>query len=483
VATVSDSDILAVSNDVSSQLQSTIRSQIIIYVVVFMCVGLALWLTMSALSTQIATPIHELRVMMESIAKGDLANSLNSSASSAEMHSILNAFSGMLVALRLGSESYAAGDITRAITTFREALVLYTRLGNERGTAIAHNNLAQALLRQNQLVDSELHNRFSVELGRKRLQDSDGVLLESATKVSAGDVVAGGGRGARGPDEVTVIGRHSAEHKVAPLGTASCDLRATVRKNKRVLSDRLGNLASLLLEQNRLNEALTVLDEGTRLDDECDNLRGLVVKRGIRGQVLQKQGHHDDAVRLFAGGLEFIAESMARFDPDDTGVGQQFYLLFIGSHFLNMRQPMEARWCFIQSLVRHPSCDVSALARAIVGLRATYEIGPSRLLDRKDSKEVSAIPGGLGHQVEAMEAPHMIRHITSVMARLRMQDTQPVGDGAKDLVFVLDYSGSMAGSDAHLCLSCLVLSLPSLPTLFVLCCLLLPDRCFPRPNR
>jgi hypothetical protein len=51
----------------------------------------------------------------------------------------------------------------------------------------------------------------------------------------------------------------------------------------------LGNLASLLVERGNLEDALVVLDEGTRLDDESDNLRGLVVKRGIRGQILQKK--------------------------------------------------------------------------------------------------------------------------------------------------------------------------------------------------
>jgi hypothetical protein len=53
---------------------------------------------------------------------------------------LLEAFSGMVTALRFGSESYAAGDMRKATGAFEDALQLYSSIGNARGIGIAHNN-------------------------------------------------------------------------------------------------------------------------------------------------------------------------------------------------------------------------------------------------------------------------------------------------------------------------------------------------------
>jgi hypothetical protein len=56
------------------------------------------------------------------------------------MQVLLEAFSGMIIALRFGNDSYATGDMRKAYTAFSDALVLYSRLHNIRGIGIANNN-------------------------------------------------------------------------------------------------------------------------------------------------------------------------------------------------------------------------------------------------------------------------------------------------------------------------------------------------------
>ena len=62
-------------------------------------------------------------------------------ARSKDMKILLEAFSGMIISLRFGSESYVAGDVNRAAIVFQDALSLYQRLKNARGVGIASNNL------------------------------------------------------------------------------------------------------------------------------------------------------------------------------------------------------------------------------------------------------------------------------------------------------------------------------------------------------
>jgi hypothetical protein len=53
------------------------------------------------------------------------------------MHQLLFSFSGMVVALRFGSNSYFAGDLNRTETVFKEALELFTTLEHKRGIGLS----------------------------------------------------------------------------------------------------------------------------------------------------------------------------------------------------------------------------------------------------------------------------------------------------------------------------------------------------------
>jgi hypothetical protein len=103
---------------------------------------LILTFILSVAANNLVEPVLQIRTLCSQILNDDLSYQIQvETACSKDMKILFEAFSGMLIALRFGSDSYVAGDIKRAKTVFQDALNLYQHLNNARGVGIACNNL------------------------------------------------------------------------------------------------------------------------------------------------------------------------------------------------------------------------------------------------------------------------------------------------------------------------------------------------------
>lgn len=148
------------------------------------------------------------------------------------------------------------------LQVFTDAEALFGRLGNERGRAIAMNNLGSVLLRDNALDAATAKFEASIASARQQLQT---VLNQGVPAV-----VVGGGtdlrRGSDASDPEQAQKRHAKQ----------------VRRFKRQLADRLGNLASLCVEKKDLPKAETLVTEALQLDREVRSQAACSQKRPFR---------------------------------------------------------------------------------------------------------------------------------------------------------------------------------------------------------
>src|SRR3546814_1942674 len=85
------------------------------------------------------------------------------------MKLLLDAFSGLVIALRFGSDSYAHGDMVKAEAVFSDALRLFSATKNQRGLGIAHNNLGAVRMNQGMLAEAEQDYIAAVENAREMM--------------------------------------------------------------------------------------------------------------------------------------------------------------------------------------------------------------------------------------------------------------------------------------------------------------------------
>jgi tetratricopeptide (TPR) repeat protein len=72
------------------------------------------------------------------------------------------------------------------------------------------------------------------------------------------------------------------------------------------LSDRKGNLAIILLEEDKFADAFEILEDLLVKDKEAQYVKGCVVKQGTLGQYYLRQGELQSAERIFKSSLAFI---------------------------------------------------------------------------------------------------------------------------------------------------------------------------------
>lgn len=129
IATVPNDDIMHASKEV----QSSINKQVVVMIIalVVSLIGLLVLVAYASykLVASILDPISHLNSVLNLINKDNLSSSIPSEATSWDMLLLLEAFTSLLVALRFGSDWYARGDKSRALTAFNDALQLYSLSG------------------------------------------------------------------------------------------------------------------------------------------------------------------------------------------------------------------------------------------------------------------------------------------------------------------------------------------------------------------
>lgn len=318
----------------------------------------------------------------------DLSVEVVENASSLDMRNVLSAFSRMIISLRFGSDTYILGNLTKAQSVFQDALDLFKSINNSRGIAIANNNLGTVMLKSGHFEPAKLHLNEAIEQSRQDLQAA----LAAA---------------ALAPD---------------PMGNMHPD----VKRAHKTLGDRLGNLALCLQKMRQADEHKIILKECLQHNEECGNISGFIIQQVNLVDAYLAEGNIQLAVACVGKIQSQVkeAEVFEQLPVLQQHASLQRLLLCQALIAFHLHQNLEALKLVVESLTAHATCDLSVTRR---GIQLLGELYPA--LHRSDL---------VGTIVSPVQAAVFPSNPTDVTAR---QSAAP-----KDVLFVLDYSGSMAGS-------------------------------------
>eukprot|EP00941_MAST-03F_sp_MAST-3F-sp1_P001273 g1273.t1 len=341
------------------------------------------------MAKRMVTPIKDMSDCCKELKVGNLNRSIQSEATSEDMRILIKSFGSVIVSLRFASDDYARGDLDKAKKTFDEALKLFENNNNTRGRGIAHNNLGAVELASNRLGLSRDHYERAIALARELIKEAE-----------------------------------------------TCGDEENLISAKQVLSDRLGNLAVLLIEEKRYADAYEKLDAAEKLDRETGHIKGWVVKQGVRCELKDARDVVNNALNYLSSPNEaaFVA---AGWNQDEIGPSMQILLFQMGlieqraAEIANGRRDMmsqkkyedEAEQLFIRSLTEHRNMHLATTRKTLFNIMKLYQHrndhATVKLIQDLMLQNNISIKSGSGHA------------------------------GPKRVIFVLDYSGSMSGGKIH----------------------------------
>lgn len=331
------------------------------------------------------TVIH-LSDLCNRLRQDDLSVEVTQEPSSADMRNVLSAFGRMIISLRFGRDEYVLSNLNKAEQVFRDALELFKSIQNTRGIAIANNNLGTVNIKNGQFDSAKQYLTNAIEQSRLDLQAA--LATAAAT-----------------PD---------------PLGNMHPD----VKRCHKTLGDRLGNLALCLQKMQKTDEHKIVLQECLQHNEECGNTVGFIIQQVNLLDVYLAEQKVPSAVACVGKILNQIkeVEIFGKLPEQKQHACLQRLKLCQALVALHLHQDVEALKLIVESLTSHELCDLSVTRRGIQLLADVY----SRL-QRPDLVEFIVDP------VQAAVFTDGSSALTKVAP-------------PKDVLFVLDYSGSMAGS-------------------------------------
>jgi tetratricopeptide (TPR) repeat protein len=349
VATVPLSEVLQVSTGVEKSINNSNTG-----IIIAACFTLFFFVCVIAYATSyivqgIVGPVQELTLICDRIAGGDLtASNLPATASSSDMQLLLRVFSDMLTALRFGSDSHARGDINAAKKVFEDALVLYTATDQLKGIGACHNNLGAVYMAMGEFDAAKKHFTEAVTLAERATCQAAEVLQNTisrqrlfqqpccpapapATQSVVRIPVARATTGAVACDSVDAYCVHDIASvqgaQPCTLPTNETDVRVyagkrfhqtdssavssevssaassaakqSLTRQQQLLSDRRGNLALLLIAQEKYADAFLLLEELMEDDRKTGYIRGCVIKQGNLGNLYLKQGTVNSKLLFF----------------------------------------------------------------------------------------------------------------------------------------------------------------------------------------
>ncbi|WP_455143372.1 tetratricopeptide repeat protein [Candidatus Hodarchaeum mangrovi] len=237
---VPESDIIASAVQVRETISGLTVQQTFLFAVILIIILTLVVVVGSIISNRIVQPVNELTRMVNFIAEGDLSRDLRSSASSMgkEVATLHSAFDNLLTSLRFGNTDYYRGDLKRAYQNYKKAHELFTTTKNERGIAIATNNLGNIY---------------------RAWGDFDKAKEAYFEAIRIGDI----------------------------------------QKDKRGLASRFNNLGILYLDKKDYKLALQMLETAKQYDEETSNVKGLITRLGNIGIVYERLEDKNKAEKFF----------------------------------------------------------------------------------------------------------------------------------------------------------------------------------------
>jgi len=366
-------EVLETTTIVHSKINSITQTQTIVLIILLLLCTIITFGIASKIAHSVNKPILDMIELAQNILKDDLTKNVKEQinhATSLDTMMLLEAFSSMIISLRFGSESYAQNDLKRSREVFQDALDLYNKMNNSRGVGIAHNNLGAVCVKEKQFEAAEGHYNTAI----KQIEE--------------------------------------VYNKDKSTSVVKC------------LSDRLGNLAALKLEQRKYQEAIKILNRAAVLDDASGNLRGLIMKKGTCGKILLLEHKDGPALDMLIDALNIVRRiqldktvEKTKKDIEELEVSEQYALLQLGDYCFNKKDYKSAAWFYQTSLTLHKYIDSGLSALAMAGLL--------RIANTLENH----------HYYELLEKERNVAGIKII------KDTSV----DKNIVFCLDYSGSMSG--------------------------------------
>ncbi|KAI8808243.1 hypothetical protein BJ742DRAFT_809132 [Cladochytrium replicatum] len=394
--------VLAVPESDIEALSASMRSRTTIFGSIAAVLVLALlvvatwiaWRSARSVAEAVLEPVRELSDWLDRVAQADLDVELgNKPPVSAEINTMYKHFSNLLVAVRFGNDAYYRNDLARALENYEAAEKMMVEFKNLRGQGVVWNNKG---------------NAFKQGKRNQEALDAYTVAIQNAETLAANEtdptqkrayLVAAANRRMN----LGVFYKDREPSTPADLSTAHTHLIAA-------------------LDAHRTN----------------DNLEGLAQASGNLGQLYIQQ--HD-----LANASKHITESYdlvkARFLADDTdarlGVAMQYAAMNMG-----MLREAEGRLgeavAFYTYVLQRFETLVAYVRRScaakLVELCEREEVG------RKD----------LAEAIVAVGDPLLGDSATEIR-KGKGKGGLGLGSKAKDVLLLLDVSGSMAGSRIKAC--------------------------------
>ncbi|MHA2202281.1 MAG: tetratricopeptide repeat protein [Candidatus Hodarchaeales archaeon] len=173
------------------------------------------------------------------------------------------------------------------------------------------------------------------------------------------------------------------------------------------LASRHNNLGMMYKSTDRLSEAEESLNKALEFDKSIDNVRGFAVRYGNLGQIYLAQKRFDDAKGAIEENFE-IAQSLG----SERAIA--YAMMNKGTYYYLIDDLEKAKEFFSNATERAESLDIRVARTSLLNLQEIYE--------RENNK------------AELEEVENKLKELTSRTST------------ARELIFVLDYSGSMAGT-------------------------------------
>jgi hypothetical protein len=476
---VPDSDIQLPSTTVSASISAGIAAQIVSYIVAT-AIGLVIFLlVLGRVSKGVVTPVTSLTHIINKIIK-DLQRDKDDQSKGfrlnindeikpedemcKEVSMMKQSFEYMVRALKFGKNAFAKNDLKAAEKVYQDALTMYQNLNNAKGIGIANFNLGATSHRRWLMSDKEDSNAYyaaeqyytvSINMARKlwkALNRQDSIGHDDYDSVTGRvqprsitvniEMPSTGGQKTR-RQSAAPGQKNNAELKGVTLGAVGHDIADR-------LSGRLFQLAQLYCDLGTVDAAKAaepLLNEALEWDKKTNNVLGYATRVGLLCKIMvilnrfnEANERIEDQLRILR--LRLLSQEEMDEQNDHIVSGNSTKPL---SRSRSEQQRDQERDELFQAL-QYCLKDAAIVQGCSMGddhLALRYFMESLSVSPRSEAYVLNSIFRELGGLVDR-------RRVRLSSSLLEMIDSEVKTRGAqrafpKDMAFVIDYSGSMAG--------------------------------------
>eukprot|EP01028_Stygiella_incarcerata_P001762 TRINITY_DN13262_c0_g1_i1.p1 TRINITY_DN13262_c0_g1~~TRINITY_DN13262_c0_g1_i1.p1 ORF type:complete len:942 (-),score=203.59 TRINITY_DN13262_c0_g1_i1:119-2944(-) len=281
VAVVPMKDVNEKADDFEDDVSNLVIVEIVVLSVVIVAVVAVSILIVFFLSRRISKPLERFSDHLERMGKGDFSHEIRNGGSSTsgddaimpkEIEELFDTFQGLTVALRLGNEVYYRGDLELALSNYTMAMGLFKKHKNTKGVGVCLNNIGNIHFQR---------KKFSLakEFFQYAIDNIENECLEFVHFVDRDGAASEG-----------------AMCTEARLLDASTVLTENQTKKLNILSGRYSNLALVLVELGEIENAEMLLLKAISLDVLTDSIRGMATRVGNIGEIYRRSRNLHKAV-------------------------------------------------------------------------------------------------------------------------------------------------------------------------------------------